>query len=360
LPLPRNAQIWLPGYLKHRLRTAARREPKRVWVTIADHYEPLCGDADEATGAERVALWMREWPRIAGQFGDSLGRQPKYSFFYPQEEYRPQFLDSLANLTERRIGDVEVHIHHDGEGEQNFVDRMSFFTETLVKRHGLLRMRGGIPSFGFIHGNWALDNSRPDGRMCGLNNELDLLIKLGCYADFTLPSAPHATQVRTVNTIHWAQDDPALPKSHDRGIELQVGAEPPSNSLLMIPGPLGVRLGDRSGVRRWIPRLEAGEIAGYDLPTPSRIRLWVRVAPRVGDDVFIKLYTHGAQERNSGPLLAGGGLESLYRYLGNETRERGMELYYASAWEMSQAVEALRLGKSPVEGLLQTAGAVRS
>ena len=32
--------------------------------------------------------------------------------------------------------------------------------------------------------------SLPDGRWCGLNNELILLRDLGCYADFTLPSAP--------------------------------------------------------------------------------------------------------------------------------------------------------------------------
>ena len=37
--------------------------------------------------------------------------------------------------------------------------------------------------FGFIHGNWCLDNSRADGRWCGLNNELILLRELGCYAD---------------------------------------------------------------------------------------------------------------------------------------------------------------------------------
>ena len=48
--------------------------------------------------------------------------------------------------------------------------------------------------FAFIHGNWSLDNSRPDGRWCGLNNELILLRELGCYADFTLPSAPSDTQ----------------------------------------------------------------------------------------------------------------------------------------------------------------------
>src|SRR5690349_20784520 len=129
LQLPRHAEIWLPEYLKGRLRSIAQSRPKKIWLAVCDHWEPLGEHASEQTAAERVALWMAKWPRVAERFRDSAGRTPKYTFFYPQEEYRAQFLDSLASLTERGLGDVEVHIHHDGEGEQNFVDRMSFFTE---------------------------------------------------------------------------------------------------------------------------------------------------------------------------------------------------------------------------------------
>jgi hypothetical protein len=42
--------------------------------------------------------------------------------------------------------------------------------------------------FGFIHGNWALDNSLPHGKSCGLDSEIALLRDLGCYGDFTMPS----------------------------------------------------------------------------------------------------------------------------------------------------------------------------
>ncbi len=356
--LPKNAQIWFPGYVKSLMRSATMPPPARIWVAICDHYEPLCGHADEKTGAERVAVWMEKWPQIAGRFADSAGRHPKYTFFYPQEEYRPQYLDSLAALTERGIGDVEVHIHHDGEGEQNFVDRMSFFTETLIRRHGLLRTRNGKASFGFIHGNWALDNSRPDGRWCGLNNELDLLMKLGCYADFTEPSAPNGTQVHQVNSIYWATDDPARPKSHDRGVCVRAGAAAPPNSLLMITGPLGVRWRRGGGIRGWVPRLDTGEIAGYDMPARERVRLWLRVAPRIGNDVFIKLYTHGAQERNSSALLDSG-LPNLFQHLKAEAAERSCEVYFSSAWEMSEAIEAVRLGRSPVASAIQPSVAHR-
>ena len=43
--------------------------------------------------------------------------------------------------------------------------------------------------FGFAPRNWALCNARRDGRWCGVNDELGVLRRTGCYADFTLPSA---------------------------------------------------------------------------------------------------------------------------------------------------------------------------
>ena len=208
MTLHRHSQIWLPGYIKDRLTTVARKPAKRLWLLFADHYEPLWHRADEDTGAERVARWAARWPAIAEKFRDSAGRPPRYTFFYPEEEYRPRLLEPLERMTSLGIADVEVHLHHDGEGQQNFVDRISRFTETLVSRHGLLRKYKGKVTFGFIHGLWALDNSRPDGRYCGLNNEITLLRDLGCYADFTMPSGASPTQARLINTIYWAVDDP--------------------------------------------------------------------------------------------------------------------------------------------------------
>ena len=37
--------------------------------------------------------------------------------------------------------------------------------DCLTDDHGLLRQQDGRTVFGFIHGNWALDNSRPDGKV---------------------------------------------------------------------------------------------------------------------------------------------------------------------------------------------------
>ena len=229
---------------------------------------------------------------------------------------------------------MDIHIHHNGEGERNFVDRMSDFIETLHTRHGLLRQSEGRTVFGFIHGNWALDNSRPDGQWCGLNNEITLLRDLGCYADFTMPSGNSPTQARTVNTIYWAVDDPVRPRSYDYGVPVRPG-EPGPGDLLMIQGPLGIRWSERLK-----PRLETGEIAWQDLPTPYRIQRWLELAPRIGSDIFLKLYTHGAQERNSSALLLQGGLDRLFTLLPQACKQHGLQLRYVSAWEMRQAVDS--------------------
>jgi hypothetical protein len=135
-----------------------------------------------------------------------------------------------------------------------------------------------------------------------------------------------------VNTIYWATDDPARPKSHDRGVPVRPGGTE-TGDLLIIPGPLGWNFRGN----RLIPRLEAGELAWYDPPVTGRAGSWIDLCPRVGSDLFIKLFTHGTQEQNSAMLL-GGGLADCLQNLARTCTSRGAKLRYASAWQMRQAV----------------------
>jgi hypothetical protein len=335
--LPRHAEIWLGPYLKDRVRKRLRAEkPKRVWVAITDHYEPLCLGASVETALARVARWRDRWPRIANDAPrDAVGRCPQYSFFYPQEEYRRDLLDGIAEMVRLGVGDVEVHLHHHDEQRDSFTQKITEFCRRLTGDHGLLRQQDGRTVFGFIHGNWALDNSRPDGTCCGLNGEIALLRDLGCYADFTMPSIPSATQGHVVNKIYWCTSHPDnRPKSYDRGIEAAVGGGR-RGDLLMITGPVGVRFDGRL-----MPRVETGEIAGYDMPKRSRIRQWLDLSPAIGEDLFLKLYTHGTTEWNLDPLL-NEGLASLFHLIAEEADRRGIEVHWATAWQMYQAADAL-------------------
>jgi hypothetical protein len=356
MKLPRNAEIWLLPYVMERLRKSMRtNKPKRAWVAITDHYEPLGMNTSSEDAMRRVAQWQQKWPRVADDAPrDAAGQRPQYSFFYPQEEYRRDLLDGIGEMVRLGVGDVEVHLHHDNEQRDTFIQKVTEFCRRLTDDHGLLRQQNGRTVFGFIHGNWALDNSRPDGKWCGLNGEIALLRDLGCYADFTMPSLPSATQGRIINQVYWCTNNADnRPRSFDRGIEATVGGDR-RGDLLMITGPVGLRFNGRV-----IPRLETGELAGYDMPTPARVRQWFDVAPTIGDDLFLKLYTHGAADRNLGPLLDGG-LGNLFRWLADEADRRGIKVHWSTAWQMYQAADALiQAGKVISDSAAAIAGASR-
>jgi hypothetical protein len=349
----RATRRWLPGYCAARWRRRTNAPVARVWVTFADHFEPWWRQPDATTALERVRRWTRLWPAIAARHVDSEGRPACYTFFYPAEQYDPRVLDELSRLRHAGIADVEVHLHHDADSEQGFLERVETFLLQLHDGHGLLRKDAARIRFGFIHGNWALDNSLPDGRFCGLNNEITLLRNLGCYADFTLPSAPSPAQTRIVNTIYWAKDDPLGAKSHDSGVPVTPGG-PVAGDLMMIPGPLTFNL------REWriprVPKLECGELAGNCLATRHRTRLWIKVAPRLGADVFIKLFAHGAPEKNAVPLLEEGGLDRTLEYLKAEASAIGAEIFFVSAWQMWAAADAVRRRVDPKRELYARKG----
>jgi hypothetical protein len=342
--LPRHAEIWLLPYMKSRMRNLARStKPKRAWVAVTDHYEPLGKVASIGVAFDRVGQWRDRWPRIAEDAPrDAAGQRPQYSFFYPQEEYHRELLDNIAEIVALGVADVEVHLHHDYEQRDTFIQKVTDYCRRLTDDHGLLRQQDGRTVFGFIHGNWALDNSRPDGRCCGLNGEIALLRDLGCYADFTMPSLPSATQGRVVNQVYWCTNKAdGSPRSFDRGVEASVGGGR-CGDLLMFTGPLGIHFNDKLK-----PHLETGEIAGYNMPTASRVRQWFDLAPTIGDDLFLKLYTHGAPERNLEPLL-NEGLGNLFCWLAEEADRRGIEVHWATAWQMYQTAEALIFGRKSI------------
>ncbi len=339
--LPKHADLWVPSYLRSRVdRLTSRTKPKRLWVAITDHYEPMGGNVSLTQGMARVAHWQRRWPEIAAAAPrDAEGQPPKFTFFYPQEEYQHEVVAALEGMHRAGIVDVDVHLHHDNDTNAAFRAKMSEFIGRLHGDHGFLRLHDGRLVFGFIHGNWALDNSRPDGRWCGVTGELQALRDLGCYADFTMPSLPSATQGRIANRIYWTTGDPVKPRGFDHGLDAVPGGGRRGN-LLMIPGPLGLRFRERL-----VPRIEAGELAAYDQPTAYRVGCWLDLAPRIGEDIFLKLYGHTAREDNATALLGdspgAGSLEPMFRDIHQAAAARGLELHWATAYEMFCAVERL-------------------
>jgi hypothetical protein len=343
-------EIWLGAYLRQwltRLAGTRKQAPKLAFFAVADHYEPYREKADRKTAMNRLAAWEKGLPQLCRDLYDAKGRSPQHTFFYPLDEYSPEVLDRLADLCSLGLGDVEVHLHHEGESSAQLEDMLSRFAETLHDKHGLLRRNpvSGRPTYGFIHGNWSLDNSRPDGLWCGVNDELLVLKKSGCYADFTLPSAPSPCQTSTINSIYYAVDNPQEPKSHNSGVAARVGGEP-SGDLLMVQGVLALDWMHRK--YRVLPHLENSDLGAHRPPRLDRVPLWLNFAPAVqgAEDIcFIKLHCHGAWEAHFEALM-GPQMRTLLEYLLHQCpKEYGCEFRFVTCWEMVQLIHALERGE---------------
>lgn len=341
----RNLHLWLPAWLRQQ----ARRRPAAVGLRhlhfcLADHYEPYWGGAGRSTARAIVREWCTRYEELAARHHDSDGRAPQHTYFYPQEEYDPVVLEILAAQRRRGLGDVEVHLHHDHDTADGLTDKLNRYTGRLLDRHGLLRRseRTGQARYAFVHGNWALDNSRPDGRWCGVDNELRVLVETGCRVDMTMPSAPSDTQTRTVNSIYFAHGREGQCKSHDRGRPARVGEWRRDDELLILQGPLTLDFSRRKA--GLLPRIENGELSADNPPRRERVRRWADCGISVQgaeDHVFVKVHTHGAQPRAMQTLLAGG-LRDLWTALEAEFRDvDGWKLHYVTAWDMYERVRAL-------------------
>lgn len=358
----RQMHLWLGTYYRTRRPRAQRLEddkPLHVFIAVCDHYEPEWGRPAAATSVARVQRWVNEYPRLFEQFRDSTGRPPLHTYFFPQDEYQPVYLDLLSELVQRGLGDVDVHLHHDGDTAASLRDKLNDFKYTLYERHGLLR-RDPVTQeivYGFIHGNWALCNSRPDGRWCGVDQELTVLQQTGCYADFTMPSAPSNTQARILNSIYYAKDIPGRCGSHNWGVTAQVGRTAPADHLLMIQGALLPDWRDRKyGI---LPRVENSDIHGIRPPTLKRFQDWTRAGVHVPgrpDWLFVKLHTHGCKDGNIDTWLSSKTQRFHSELAAFADQHPNFQYHYVTAWEMAQLVHQAERGvTSPQLGQLTEA-----
>jgi hypothetical protein len=340
----RGLDQWVPSAIASPPRAALideRSGPVDVFIAVCDHYEPEWGAADPTTALERVRTWRKEYPRLFDRFRDVEGRPPQHTFFFPQDQYRPEYLDLLAELIGDGYGDADIHLHHHDDTPDWLRDKLTTFRDALFHQHGLLRRHPetNAIAYGFIHGNWALCNSSRDGKWCGVDHEIPILRETGCYADFTFPSAPSDTQPRTINSIYYSVDVTGRRKSHDVGVRAAVGRTPPTDSLLMIQGPL---LFDFSR-RKWgvLPRIENGDLLANHPPSIVRLPAWLRADVTVAGRPqwrFVKLHTHGCKPANQQMWLG----ETVQRFHADladaHRRQPNFRYHYVTAWEMAQLV----------------------
>jgi len=334
----RGLDVWGPGYVQWALsRPSSRPRPVNIAFVIADHFEP-------GAHSEILEEWQGKWPQLALKHADSSGRPPQYTWFYPIEQYREEQVDVLRKLCDRGLGEIQVHLHHSGDTATSLRQKLREGKEHLFADASCGSAAGS--SFVFIHGNWALDNSRREhGRdMCGVDSEISVLREEGCVADMTFPTLVRQAQPKTVNRIYYAIDDPRRPKSYDTGIRAAVGSTDESTGLLMIPGPLLVNW------REWHafhPTIEDGCIQGNNPPSPQRVDSWVAAGVGVkGAEnwVFVKVHLHGAT-KDTRPVVLGKPMDDMFSYLERHYNDgQHYVLHYLRASEAVAVVHALERG----------------
>jgi len=313
---------------------------------------------------------LRNRHGLLGEWKEKEGRKAEGGNLKPEKD-EESFTEGNEGNKEREKEEITA----DGRKVQDVGDVED------AKRGTSLPLRASVqdaPAFGFIHGNWALCNSRPDGDWCGVNEELGILRRSGCYADFTFPSAPSPTQPRMVNTIYRAEDTPGRARACDRGrrvkaeggnLKPEVGREQEKTdssrskennsqfqvsglrshpfSLMLITGPLAPDWGRR----KWglLPRLENGAITAANPPSRGRLDLWTRQHIHVGgrpEWLFVKAYTHGCRPENMEVLL-GEPMRRFFECLTGEYNDGGKwVLHFVTAREMYNIVRAAEDGKT--------------
>ncbi len=349
----KNLSNWLLGYGKSLARRRLRKTPKHrhLLFAICDHYEPLWGkETGRKQGLARVQTWADRYPEMASPFVDADGMPPRHSFFFPGEQYDPEFIEPLADLARAEFGEVELHLHHDNDTDENLRKDIADYLDKLASHGHISRDEHGRYQYAFIHGNWCLANARADGRWCGVDNEMQLLFDTGCYADYTFPS-PEESQPKFVNQIYWPEGDQSRRRAYDEGTPAHVGSSK-EDRLLMITGPLAVAF--RPGSKAI--RIDTSAIDASDPPSEKRVHTWVEQDIHIAgrpEWVFAKVHTHGAPEGNAEALLGPAGVamhETLAECYNNG---ESWSLHYVTAREM------YNIARAAMDGLTGSPGQYR-
>ena len=337
-------------------------EPKHVIFAYVDHFEPY-GTVEQAN--QMTSYWVDDYIAMASKHTDADGRHPIHSYFlicwpYIQLEQLNGVLNTLNKATYTGYGEVELHCHHGwpNEGlrtEQEATDELLYILSLAKQefnKHGALITAEADPNvtFSFIHGMWALDNSRYNNwsgipahyEYCGVNREMDLLKREGSFADFTFP-APWPMDSTAHNLIYYAEDDNSPGSYHylQNVFPVEVNC-PPMDKLMIIQGPYSrTNIGVKPEVY-------------YDAPELRRMDLWVGEQVHIignNDWIFVKVYTHGLDCDVTYPetwdSYFGPTMDKFYYDIENKYNDGiNWKLHYVSAREMYNIVKAAEAGKT--------------
>jgi len=326
-----------------------RPAPVHVLFCLVDHFEPGSGNVPIETERERMQLLLTSLPNFMKQHRDSAGNLSKRTWFFPPHCHRNGNLRKLVSLCADGLGEVELHLHH-GKTMPDTSKNLRKTIELCIQEYshfGIFGTENGRKRYGFIHGDWALDNSR-NNLYCGVNNELQILKETGCFADFTFPSL-NISNPDKINSIYYALDDPNKAKSYNTGKHVRKNGKE-WGDLMMIQGPMHAYFlyKNIAGLR-----IMGDAVNGNSHVAKGRIDLWVKTGIHVkgaGNVVIIKTHTHGAVDYEA---VLGNELHGILHYLETQYNDGNRYmLHYVTARELFNIVKAIEHGE-PADNIEQ-------
>ncbi len=337
--------IWLYDYIFHSPTGIAQPADEGITdiiFVVVDHWEP-------GGNLEYLNAWMTGYRALADKHIDSDGKKLQHTWYYPLEQFRGYEVDSLVQLCREGYGEVEVHLHHQGDDSESLRKKLADGIDSL-QAHGALISPDGQDHWSFIHGNWALDNSHLENGVdyCGVNDEISILLELGCYSDCTFPALGQTAQPSLVNKIYYCTDDPEKPKSYDTGVRSAVGLETTPSQLMLMEGPLMI---DWSDWRfKTHPTIDDGNLY-WEIPTTfHRFELWLKANIHVAGRenwIFVRPFTHGASlgHKDAYDNILGSNIDKMLAEVEAKYRDNPKyRLHYMTAREAYNVIKAAEAG----------------
>lgn len=330
---------WIIRYV--RMYWQKKENPIHLLFCMIDHYEPGTGKVSKEEEIKRVDELIARYPKLVAGHQDFYGNLPKRTWFFPPHYHRFGSLKKMVQLCEQGYGEIELHLHH-GKKKPDSAENLRKTLLQCIQEYsqfGIFGSKNGRKRFGFVHGDWALDNSR-NGKFCGVNNELQILKEVGCYADFTFPSVYPSTPWQ-INSIFYAVDNPKRPKSHSRGSEVEFGKSG-QGDLMIIQGPLFpfLKNGKITGLRVF------GDVVDGRPPVDEkRIDSWIKTGIHIKGKpswIIVKVHTHGATDADA---VLGKEMNFIFNYLEKKYNDgKSYVLHYVTARELYNIISALEDG----------------
>lgn len=220
----------------HDLTKKKLAEVDRIIYMHVDHFEPQ--HKDPSIMADRLDMVLQ---------GLNKSLHPSL-FLYPalgmkwvdgkpvvKHDTRSMTIMNYARKLYAAGCDIHYHIHHEwwtrsevtrpewvevlDRGLATGSELLEYFIQRTTEIYKIYNLP--TTNWGFIHGRWALNAS--DDRVCDLKDEIKILMRNGCVADFTMP-AGRAQCTPATNGI-YAIKPTAEPKCYDTGAVIGKGTK---------------------------------------------------------------------------------------------------------------------------------------